>query len=192
LCDDHGARAAGLLPALSCELKIAAEQETRQFLMLRMLEARKEGTDCSLRDLVEAYEEAVPFGKADPESFKRELEKAAAKSRQNAKEISAGGFFQFLQGDDSAESDERGEEILGDLKRFVDLPAVPLDRARYLQDSQAWSPELAAGLIGLIEQNPDKVLMRLEEELNDRQASHPSVSRRILFLWRNREAYPLR
>ena len=43
-----------------------------------------------------------------------------------------------------------------------------------------------------IENQPERLLFQLTEEIDDKQASHPNASRRILFLWRNREEYALR
>lgn len=45
----------------------------------------------------------------------------------------------------------------------------------------------AARLTQTIEEHPSAVLFRQAEEFTDEFATHPNVSRRILFLWRNRE-----
>ncbi|MCI0540917.1 MAG: M48 family metalloprotease [Verrucomicrobiales bacterium] len=192
LCDDYGAQAAGLLPALSAELKIIAEQEVRQSLMLRLLEARTGGSACSLSDLVEAYEDAVPFGKADPDSFQRDFQKLAAQKHREAKQISLRGFLRHLQGSDGAGEEEWAKEQTERIRLLNQVPLLALDRAPYLQGSALWSLDSAEALAVALEQGPDRVLARLPDEIDDRTLSHPCASRRLLFLWRNRECYPLR
>lgn len=192
LCDDHGARAAGLLPALSSELKIAVEQETRQNLFLRALEGRKAGNGLDLRDLAEAYESAVPFGKADPAQFEREFQKVADERKRSGREVSVGGFLEHLGGGESDEADELVDAQLNELRKLNAVPLINIDREPYLRGTAGWTPELAEKLLSRIEAEPDRVLVRLGNELVDLDVTHPATSRRMLFLWRNRHAYPVR
>lgn len=192
LCDDYGAQAAGVLPALSSDFKIAVEQETRQQLLLRVLEARKKGARVSLPDLIETYEEAIPFGKADPESFERELQRVVADRQQAVGKISLGGYLRDLQGGGDDRADEWIDEQLQELELLERLPLLSVDRGLFLQGSRAWSLETAESLATVAASNPAKLLVRLPAELDDRSSTHPSATRRLLFLWRNRAAYPLR
>jgi Zn-dependent protease with chaperone function len=192
LCDDHGARAAGLLPALSAEVKVAAEQETRQGLLLRLFEARQAGRELSLHDIADAYEKAVPFGKADPEQFEREVTRLTDAQRAEAKGISLGGFLSHLGGSEGPSADEAAGEQLEELRALEQLPLISLDREPYLRGSVAWTPEAAARLANALENEPNRVLVRVVNEVSDLDVTHPGPSRRVLFLWRNREAYPLR
>ncbi|MBI2949629.1 MAG: hypothetical protein HYY23_18495, partial [Verrucomicrobia bacterium] len=187
-----GARAAGLLSALSCEVKIAAEQETRQKLLLRLFEARKQGTPLSLDHLAEAYETAVPFGKADPQEFEREFQKFVAQKKSAAGQISLGGFLGFLQNAPAGTAEEGADELAEDLRRLLALPLVPLNRGPYERGSAAWSIDRAEQLAREIENHPQCLLFHLPVEVEDREASHPNASRRILYLWRNRAHYPAR
>lgn len=193
LCDDHGARAAGLLPALSSELKIAVEQETRQRLLLRAFESRQAGSGLNLNDLAEAYENAVPFGKADPAQFEREFQKLTDERKQSGRGISAGGFLEHLGGGgDSESADEFVEQQLAELRLLESIPLLTLDREPYLRGSAGWTPQMAERLANRIEAEPSHVLVRLGNELVDHDVTHPGASRRMLFLWRNRHAYPVR
>lgn len=192
LCDDHGARASGLLPALSSELKIAAEQEARQQLLLRVFESRQSGSASSIHDLAEAYEHAVPFGKADPAAFEREFKKVTETRRQSSREISIGGFLSHVGGGDSPDEDEWAGQQIKELRALATLPLVSVPREAYLLGSAAWTSTAAARLAAAIENEPQAVLVRLSNELVDHEATHPGPSRRFLFLWRNRNAYPLR
>ncbi len=192
LCDDHGARAAGLLPALSSEVKIAVEQETRQRLLLTVLKARKAGGGLNLHDLSEAYENAVPFGKADPAQFEREFQKLTAEQRGNSREVSLGGFLSHLGGGDGEQAEDWAGEQIEQLRKLDELPLLSLDREAYVRGSAAWTLDGAARLAERIEAEPMNLLVRLENELADHEVTHPGASRRILFLWRNRHAYSLR
>ena len=192
LCDDFGARAGGLLPAMSGEFKLAAENETRQDLMRRVLEAKKEGSRVPLSDLMEAYETAVPFGKADPAGFEREFGKEVAARRRRSAGVSLSGFLDFLGGGESTETRKAVGEELVKLRLIGGLPAVAVDRARYLRGSREWSEADAARLVTTIREQSKRVLFRALEELDDRGSTHPSASRRLLFLWEQRESYRLR
>ena len=189
LCDDIGARAAGLLPALSCELKIAAESATRQRLLHRLLEARGKGEKISLQEIAEGYEEAVPFGKADTQIFEREFNKYREGRKQQAGEISVGAFMDYLRGGrDSDDEDDSIREQLDELRALSELSAIPLAE-EYLSGSANWSLASAERLAKEIEQNPSVVLVPLAHEIDDRNVTHPNASRRILFLWRHRDQY---
>jgi Zn-dependent protease with chaperone function len=192
LCDDYGARAAGLLPTLSAEYKIAVEHEARMDLLLRLLEMRQKGLKCSARDLADAYDEAIPFGKADVESFERELQRFSEQRKKQSRRLSLGGFLEHLQGadadDDNAETRAALEAQLNELRALRELPLIDLDRTQYVQGSGAWTFELAGNLMRALESQSDRVLIRTAEELDDRGSTHPNASRRMLFLWRSRGA----
>lgn len=192
LCDDFGARAAGLLPALSTEFKMAAENETRLDLLRRTLESRKKGSRLNLTELVEAYEEAVPFGKADPQQFEQEFQKLSSAKQQSARGVTLGGFLRYIGGSgDSANAEEFMDEQIAQLTLAKSLPLLPVDRHPFLQGSAGWTSDDAERLVSEIERNPRAVLFQLDHEVDDRAVTHPNVSRRILYLWRNRSAYPV-
>ena len=190
LCDDFGARAAGLLPALSCELKIAVESAVRQKLLHRLLEARSRGEKISLQDIAEGYEEAVPFGRADTETFEREFNKFRDARKKSSREISISAYMEYLRGGtDSNAEDETLVEQLQELRAAIALPTLTIDLNGYLNGSQNWSRDSAARLVEQIEQHPSSVLVPLAHEVDDRHVTHPNASRRILFLWRHRDQY---
>jgi Zn-dependent protease with chaperone function len=194
LCDDFGAKASGLLPALKSELKFGVENETRQRLLLRTLKARTDGNSVNLKELLEAYEQAVPFGKADPETFEKEFRRLTSKSKGNSRGVSMKGFYRFLQGADDSEGEpeESEVELVEKLSLMERLPLVPIERGDYLQDGREWTLQDAEKLIFSIEQHPECVVARLENEVDDRHSTHPAISRRLLYLWRNRDQFPLK
>ncbi len=193
LCDDFGAQAAGLLPALSCELKLAAENETRRRLLLRALEARKAGSSLSVAELAEVYEEAVPFGRADLEGFDREFSRILRSKEKANSGLSFGGFLAHIGGGDgkSEAAEESLDETIAQLTLIQKIPALLIDPEQYLRGSDRWTLASAEQLLDQIQTQPDRLLVQLEEELDDRTATHPNTSRRMLFLWRNRAQYPV-
>lgn len=183
LCDDFGAQAGGVLPALSGEVKLAAENETRQQLLLKVLEARQNGSQVALGDLFEAYESAVPFGRADPAAFEREFGQLVDQKRARSGQVSLGGFIQSLSGGESDDSESARVEAIERLQLILSLPVLPIDRGPYLHGSDSWTQELASQLVEAIRSDPHRTLFRLADEVDDRASTHPSASRRILFLY---------
>ena len=105
-------------------------------------------------------------------------------------EISVGGFLKHLSGSEEAGRRKRSARRW----KSSDLTQLPrlLDRAPYLQGAKTWSSRIGWAPGEEIENQPERLLFQLTEEIDDKQASHPNASRRILFLWRNREEYALR
>ncbi len=136
---------------------------------------------------MEVYESAVPFGRSDPTAARLEIERLSASRGQADRRTSLGGFIRYLgeRGDSGDQQEAIGEE-LARLKVVSELPLVPLDREPYLHGSAGWTMDNAARLTRTLEEHPHAVLFRQAEELTDEFTTHPNVSRRILFLWRNR------
>ncbi len=194
LCDAHGARVAGLLGAMSTEMKMHAEHEVRSELLALTLDARlKQGANVPLQRLVETYQEALPFGRSDPEATRLELERQFEKQRKENSGPSLGGFLAFIGFggglDEGVVDDEAVEQSLRMLRALQQIPAVELDREKYLSGSRLWTLESARELVENIETQNDRVLFRVEDELPGGESTHPSASRRLLFLWRNRDRF---
>ena len=64
---------------------------------------------------------------------------------------------------------------------------VPVSPAALL--SQPGGPDFSgiAALVAALETHPDHLLVSDAEEIDDRGSTHPNPSRRLLYLWRNRE-----
>ena len=192
LCDAHGARVAGLFGAMSTEVKMQAENEVRSELLALTLESRlKHGGDLPLQRLVETYQEALPFGRSDPEATRLELERQFEKQRKENAGPSLGGFLAFIGFggglDEGVVDDEAVERSLRTLRALSRIPVVEFDRERYLSGSDRWTTESARELVGRIEAQSDRLLFRVEDELPGGESTHPNASRRLLFLWRNRD-----
>jgi Zn-dependent protease with chaperone function len=154
LCDDYGACAAGVIPAMTAEIKIGIEQEARAELLQQVLQAKAKNTSVPISDLMQAYEDALPFGEVHSESAREHMK-----------------------------ANEALDEIIDRSKRLRQLAKVPISLPEVIQN-----PQLMEQCVQQIEAHPQHLLLHLEEEIDDRQVTHPNVSRRLLYLWRNREA----
>lgn len=191
LCDDYGARAAGLLPAMSSEMKIHAENETRQTLLARVMRAKLDGALPSLARMLELYEEAVPFGASDPQTVRTELQRLLDTQTARDSGLSVRGFLDYVRGGDNQDQKDILREELKTLEFCAQLPLVIPDRQPWLGGSSRWTPAHAERLAGALETNPRAVLFRTADELPGGESTHPCPSRRLLFLWRGREHYAL-
>ncbi|MFM9058370.1 MAG: M48 family metalloprotease [Planctomycetaceae bacterium] len=182
LCDDYGAAAAGTGPAMRAELKIALETEARATLVEQVLEARLRGGDVALPTLLAAYEAALPFGTVTPRETEATLRGELERLRRDAEGFSLGGLWRHLfSGDDVDEDSLRGSVASGRACRAVARVTVRP------QDVLAGKTTLAS-CVAAIEAEPTRVLFHLPDEIDDSDSSHPNCSRRLLFLWRSRDA----
>lgn len=194
LCDDQGAVVAGLVPAVSAELKIALEQATRESLLLRAFQAKRTGQVLSTASLMEAYEAAVPFGQVDVERFEAEFKAAAQASAAatNPGRLSLDGFLEFLSAPGGDDTDEAAslDAAIANLEALRALPRMDLGETLNGTVHQCLSFADVSSLAQALESDPGRVIAPLAAEVDDRAHSHPSTTRRILYLWRNRAAYP--
>lgn len=188
LCDDFGARAAGLLPALTSDLKIALEQEARSALLLRVMEAKRTHDHVPIEDLLQAYDDALPFGGVDTGQARAQMEQGIQR-RLAENETSFRGFYNFIFKSGDTDEDALVDSIrtMRAIRNVAKVPASPVALL-----SQPGGPSVSeiAALIAAIENHPDRVLVSLEEEVNDLGSTHPNSSRRLLYLWRNRDDLP--
>jgi Zn-dependent protease with chaperone function len=181
LCDDHGARAAGIVPAMTAEMKIGMEQEARSDLLRHVLEAKAQNAHVPIADLLKAYEDALPFGGVESKLAREQLEQGIKNRVSQDDSSSLKGFYNFaFKGDDT--DHEALNESIARMREVRRIAKVPVSLPEVMHD-----PRLIEGCMSLIEAHPDRVLLHLEEELNDLGSTHPNVSRRLLYLWRNRD-----
>ncbi len=182
LCDDHGARAAGLVPAITTEIKLGIEHEARNSLLAHVLKAKVRHTGVPITQLLQEYEDAMPFGSVQSAQARAQLEQGIKRRLTEHDESSIKGFFQFAFKSDNTDHDAL-KETLVEMEAVTRIAKVPVSLPDVLNDTR-----LLPDLIQLIEAHPDHVLFHLEAELNDRNSTHPNTSRRILYLWRNQQA----
>lgn len=183
LCDDHGARAAGMMPALTAEVKIGMEHEAREGLLLRVLEAKQRHSGVRIADLLKEYEDAMPFGSVQSDQARAQLEQGIKHRLAQQDESSLKGFFNFAFKSDDTDH-EALDESIAKMRALRSLAKVPVSLPEVLNDPR----QQLSGLVDRIERHPDHVLFHTEGEVDDRGSTHPNPSRRILYLWRNRQA----
>ena len=188
LCDDFGARAAGLLPAMTTDLKIALEQEARSALLLRVLEAKRTHAHVPIADLLQAYDDALPFGGVDTGPARAQMEQGIQR-RLAENETSFRGFYNYIFKSGDTDEDALLESI-HTMRAVRGVAQVPVSLAALL--SQPGGPDLSAiaTLMAALVAHPDCILVSAAEEIDDRGSTHPNSSRRLLYLWRNREELP--
>lgn len=183
LCDDYGTRAAGIVPAMTTEIKLGMEHEARASLLLHVLEAKARNAQIPIADLMQSYEDALPFGGVQSELVRAQLEQGI-KTRMAQNDVSSlAGFYRYLfKSDDTDHEALEGQIALMHAMRRV--AKVPVSLNEVLRKPE----KLLRACVHAIENHPDHVLLHVEEELDDHHSTHPNVSRRLLYLWRNREA----
>lgn len=188
LCDDHGARAAGLLPAMTSDLKIALEQEARAALLLRVMEAKRDHHHVPIQDLLQAYEDALPFGGVDAGQVRAQMEKGIQQRLAESDTSSLRGFYNYIF--KSGDTDEDAlKETIRTMRVVRSVAKVPVPLREMM--TRPGGPDLneIAALMAAVESQPDHVLFSLDEEIDDRASTHPNSSRRLLYLWRNRAEF---
>lgn len=191
LCDDLGARGGGWLPSFSTEIKMAMENETRMELLYQVMRAKQQGHLASLTDLIQVYDKALPFGSSADPTVQAQLKSLLDKAQKDNAGISLMGLYRYLSGSEHG-ADEAIEESLRELRLQSSLPLLPFDRRRFPTTSAGWTEALAGDLISEIEQLPTHVLVKTVHEVEDSASSHPNTSRRLLYLWRNRQHFDAR
>ena len=178
LCDDHGARAAGLLPAMTCDLKIALEQEARSDLLLRVMEAKREHNHVPIQELLQAYEDALPFGGVDAGQVRAQMEQGIQRRLSESETSSLRGFYKYIFKSGDTDEDALLETIRG-MRAVRSVAKVPVSVRDIV--SRPGGPGISeiAALMAETERHPDRVLRarlrprlerRIETASGDRRA----------------------
>jgi Zn-dependent protease with chaperone function len=188
LCDDYAAQAAGYIPAMTSQMKMALEHEARAELLLRVLEAKTQHANVPIEDLMNDYDNALPFGGVESEIARKQLEESLKRRMASSEQSSLKGFFNYVFKSDDVDEDALRESILK-IKTVMRIAKVPVSVKDLLSKSSQPSQEEIRNLMDSLENNPTRILAHIEEEIDDSDSTHPNVSRRLLYLWRNRDAF---
>lgn len=173
LCDEAGAEAGGWLPAVNAELKLGLEAETTLRLQQELLH---EGGDVPAARLLALYEEALPFGREDPEDLRRRLRARLHQERQQRKGLSLRGYLDYLSGEDLDTRKELVRQLVPPVQT-LDWDREALRRQGSLTEAQVET------LIAQMRASPGRPLFQLPVEVGLEAATHPSHTRRVLYLW---------
>jgi Zn-dependent protease with chaperone function len=184
LCDDAGAVVTGIVPAINAELKIAAQSEIHSKVIAHLLKKKLDGGTITLKEGLELLEEKLPFGKFDEHEMKSALSKHLDDVAASHEQLSFKGFIAYLGVRESIEQREQIAEQLDVMNKLHSLPKLEiLDPTAH-----PYSYEDIETLVAKIHSEPEKLLFHVENEFDSENISHPSVKKRILYLWENREA----
>lgn len=184
LCDDCGATAAGTIPAMRAQMKLALEQEVRMTLMDRVLEALLERGDVPVGKLLDAYDGALPFGAVAQDEARIAIQAGIDRLSSGRRDLSLAGFWRFMFSSQDVDEDVVGNQLtLSRAVRGVSLVSV---RPQEVIIGQATLDRCMTAT----ETESRCVLFHLAEEIDDHAGTHPNCSRRLLFLWRSRWKRP--
>jgi len=188
LCDDYAAQAAGFIPAMTSHMKLALEHEARTDLLLRVLEAKVRHANVPIEDLMKDYDNALPFGGVESEVARKQLEDSLKRRMADTEQSSLKGFFNYVFKSDDVDEDELRNSIQK-MRAIQQIAKVPVSIKDLLAIPGGPSLAQLGELMSSLENNPNYVLAHLENEIGDWDSSHPNTTRRLLYLWRNRDAY---
>lgn len=185
LCDDHGARAAGVPQGVNALLKIAAESEITNRITRFCFEVGKKREDLDPVDLMQEYERLAPFGKLDAKEAERLLAQSVREVQQRNKTFSLSGLLEYLNDE---EVDEEAVDEMKALWRKLDDAHV-IDWSKPLREGNATrlSATQIDQVVEALRSHPAALLSRTPEEVLQ-ESTHPPTRQRVLYLWENRPA----
>lgn len=183
LCDDVGAQAAGVVPALSAEVKLALSNEVTQEVVYRLA---AEAPDLPLSLVFATWERVQPYEPASVEQVMERVRKALVAERKRRKALSISGFVEYLSGSPSDEDERAARKALQAVPRDA-VPVVAWDREGFAARG-GFDEASAAAFVAALEAQPGVPFVALAYELGALVpgGTHPTARRRVLYLWRNR------
>ncbi len=180
LCDDCGAEIGGIEPALRAEFRVSQHQRTLSRAYLVALEQKLQGAPISAKQLQQVIEDSMTFDPTSAEALEKEVNLRLQKKTAAANE----SFVQHFKStvfNDSYEAIEQLEEELENLKAAEKVETVPLPTGPEFEPALSfrWFKELVSRL----NQEPNKPLFAIPNDITDDDSSHPSPKKRIVYLW---------
>lgn len=183
LCDDLGAQVHGVHVSINGLLKLGVEAEMSMAIHNYALRSQLD-SNLSGRDIVEAVQAGIPYGKVSQEELEKSVERSLKQRAVKEQELSLSGFFKYVW---QSDVDDDTEELLRDqLRGYDQLQKLPrLDWESLLRDrSEVYFSEFdVEKLVRLMDDHPDQLLFRIPHQADD---VHPPLRDRILYLWHNR------
>lgn len=176
LCDDYGAHVNGIEPSINGLMKIGAEEEMLLAVQAQVLARRKANANLGIQEIATAVENMLPYG----QTTQAELQSAVDRElKQSSPKASVADFIDYIWNGDADEDEIEELEMLA--VRLQSQPRIPWET---LLPSEQIAFDLPAieQLVKMIENQPGHVLVRATLT----NGSHPSLKRRILYLWKNR------
>ncbi|MCP4648007.1 MAG: hypothetical protein GY852_09800 [bacterium] len=144
------------------------------------------GQKLSLAEVMDLYDQALPFGITDAEEVEKEVRHLMATKSQSKDGISLMGFIDFLWNQDRSEDADDGiEEINEEMAKIQEVPRIDWTREYMDSGEESLSRDGVEALVHRLEGDKKSVLLRLPEELKGGSSTHPSFRTRVLTLWYN-------
>ncbi|TWU00407.1 Protease HtpX [Botrimarina colliarenosi] len=185
LCDDYGARAAGVVNGVNALLKIASESEAANRVTRFCLEVGRQRGDIDPLELMAEYEKAAPFGKLDPAEADRFLAASLQEVERRKQGLSLRGMLDYLN--DSEVDEDALDELRVLWKRLDEVQAIDWTKPLRETGAKQLTEEQIDRVVAALAANPAAVLSRTPEELAE-ETTHPTTRKRVLYLWQNRDA----
>lgn len=186
LCDDFGAHVHGVEVSINGLMKLGSEAELHTAVIHQAL-LNKNADKLDARELLEAVQNAIPYGNATPDELLDAVELAIRK-RVEDRRVTIGGFISYLwKMEDSADENEAMQDELKKMGKMQSLPRLRWESLLRNPREIAFDQTTLPRLIEMIEQSPDSVLFRIQESTAENPQVHPPLKYRILYLWYNRD-----
>ncbi|MCY2975994.1 MAG: M48 family metalloprotease [Planctomycetota bacterium] len=183
LCDDFGAQVNGIIPAVNGLMKIGAEAEL-QTIVIQQATMSKAAGNLNASELIETILNSMPYGTATKEEIETKVN-AEIKKRAENRDVTLGGFFNFLwNSEQEVDSELMLEEQVKAIQRQQSKPRLDWEALLLDAGNIDFDEESLPMLIAMIDRDPTYPLFRISESQED--GVHPPIKSRIVYLWNNR------
>jgi hypothetical protein len=165
-------------------LKCGADREMQMAIQQQELLQRRH-PNLSARDVIEAIEEAVPYGHTSRAELERAVEESLKKKSRQLSGPTLKGFWEYVWNDEEA-IDESIEEEIKKYQLAQALPRLEWERLLDYSRRRELDERQIEQLVVMLADTPELMLFRLPEEVVEVDGIHPSFRARILYLWHNR------
>jgi Zn-dependent protease with chaperone function len=186
LCDDFGAQVHGVAVSINGLLKLGAEAELHCAVIHHAL-LNKNSDKLDARELLDAVQNAIPYGDASPDEILDAVE-LAIRRRIEQRKISIVGFLSYLWNmEQSVDENDALEEEIKKLEKLQSIPRLAWESLLPNPRNIAFDESTLPKLVDLIEREPQSELFRTPDSVDRSDQVHPPIKKRILYLWYNRD-----
>lgn len=185
LCDDFGAHVNGVEVSINSLMKMGANQEIETAVFYESIDS-KQFANLSVAEISETINQAIPYGHTTKEELDQIIQTQLKK--RSAAGLTLSGFLNYAwQADAEQSADEIYQEMASAYRQMRSRPRLNWEDLLFVPNQIEFTQESLPYLIQMIEANPK---LPLFHEMNspEEESTHPSLKKRILYLWHNRQA----
>ena len=194
LCDEFATKAAGFEATITQLLKVGAAQEAEQELKMHLLRAARDNTTVTEDEALKVYVTALGFAPVDIEQTLKRVAAVTREAKTSPEAMSATSFIEFMWQESSKEDEqiEQREQQLRVHEMLLDFPLLDWQKVTKWNGKDSLSTLQIDQLIQEFDKDPDVTLFRVPGEFpTEDTLAHPSLCKRILYLWKNKSAIEL-